>query len=138
MLLIDLAGDLKGQLDGLPRRLAADERLMFFGDAPDETFQLDLERFLALDRHRLADDSPAAELADDGAVFAGDQFLEQRRFLLVLPGKAIVVALLPAVIERHVAGRVAAAEDANLAQALRADAADGEVGDAAASTMSRS
>src|ERR1039458_277089 len=94
--------------------------------ALDEVLQLQLKRFVLRNRHRLAHDPLAAELADDGGIFGVEQLLQQRALPLVVPGDAIDESLLGAVVERDIAGPRAPAKDTDLSHPLRADAACGE------------
>src|SRR6185312_11562466 len=95
------------------------------------TLQLDLERFDFLDRDRFAHDAFAAEFAHDGRVLPREQLFEQRRFVFVVAGDAGYVTFLGAVIERDIAGHLAATEHADLAHALGTYTAGGEVRDGA-------
>ena len=96
----------------------------------DKIPQLQLERLLFLNRHRLSHDAFAPELAHDGGVLRFQQFLEQRRFLLAFTGDAVNKPFLRPVIERDVARHRAGAEHADFAHLIRADAAGREVRDA--------
>ena len=56
---------------------AADHRGLLFADAFHEVHQLLLERLLLRDRHRLAHDAFAGELADDGGIPRREKLLQQ-------------------------------------------------------------
>jgi len=134
--LLNLPRDLKRQVQRAFGGFAADHRGLLRADAFDEMLQFELERFVLRDRHRLAHDFFAGKLADDGRVLSntelgGENFFQQRTFFLAVARDAIDESFLHAVIERDVAGIGRAAEDADLAHPLRADAAGGEIGDAA-------
>src|SRR5665213_627012 len=134
--LLNLPRDFKRQIQRTFGGFAADHRGLLRADAFDEMLQFELERFVLRDRHGFAHDFFSGKLADDGRVLAdaelgGENFFQQRTFFLAVAGDAIDESFLHAVIERDVAGIGRAAKDADLAHPLRADAAGGEVGDAA-------
>src|SRR5437588_4472508 len=128
---LNLPRDFKRHIQRALGRFAADERCPVRAHRFDEMLQLQFERLLLLQRHRLAHDPFAAELAHDGPVLRLQQFFQQRRFLFAFARDAVDETFLSPVIERDVAGHRAGAEDANLAHLFRADAAGGEIGDAA-------
>src|SRR5437016_3850263 len=128
---LNLPGDFKRQVQRALGGFAADQRRLVRPHRFDEMLQLQFERLLFLQRHRFAHDSLAPELAHDGRVFGLQQFSEQRRFLLTFAGDAINETLLRAIIERDITGQRPGAEDANFAHFFRANAAGGEIGDAA-------
>ena len=74
---MDLARDLKGQVQRADGGGSIHERLLLFAHAFHEVLQFELERLLLQDRHRLAHNFFARELADDGRVFGVQEFLEQ-------------------------------------------------------------
>jgi len=100
-------------------------------DAFDEVLEFEFEGFFFFDGGGFADDAFAAEFADDGGVFGEEEFFKEAGFFFAVAGDAVDVAFLGAVIEGDVSGGGAAAEDADFAHAFGADAAGGEVGDAA-------
>src|SRR5580658_10309721 len=90
--------------------------------------QLQLEWLVFLDRHRLAHDSSSGKFADDGRVLSVQQLFDDGRLFFALAQDPGDVAFLRAVIQGNVAGGFTAAEDANLAHALRTDTTDSKVG----------
>src|SRR5438093_13273634 len=67
--LMNLPRDLKRQIQRPLGRFAADQRRPVRAHRLDEIAQLQLERLLFLNRHRLAHNALAPELAHDGCVF---------------------------------------------------------------------
>src|SRR5438128_928121 len=129
--LMNLPRDLKRQIQRPLGRFPAHQRGPVSAHRLDKIPQLQLERLLFLNRHRLSHDAFAPELAHDGGVLRFQQFLEQRRFLLAFTGDAVNKPFLRPVIERDVARHRAGAEHADFAYLIRADAAGREIRDAA-------
>ena len=128
---LDLPGDFEGQVQRALGGGAADFGRLMRLNAVDEIAQFQLERLVLLDGHRFAHDLFAGKLAHDGGVLAAQQLFQQGRLLLAFARHAVDESFLRAVIQRDVAGDCAAAENADLAHALRADAAGGQIGHAA-------
>src|SRR5437879_12440889 len=87
--LMNLARDLKRQIQRALGRFTAHQWRPVSAHRLDEIPQFQLERLLFLNRHRLPHDAFAAELAHNGRVFRCQQFLEQRRFLLAFARAAV-------------------------------------------------
>lgn len=135
-LVLNLPCNFKSQIQSAFAGFAADHRRLLRADTFDEMLQFELERFVFVDGHGLAHDFASGKFADDGGVFAdaelgGENFFDERRFFLAIARDAVEKSFLHAVIERDVAGIGRAAEHADLAHAFGADAADGEIRDAA-------
>lgn len=127
---MDLTGDFQGQFDGLAGGFAGDHGGGAGADGMDEAFEFEFKRFFFLEGYRFADDAFATEFADDGGITGREEFFEQGGFFLMVAGDAVDETFLSAVIEGEVTGHGTGAEDADFAEALGADTAGGEVGDA--------
>jgi hypothetical protein len=93
--------------------------------------KLQLQRLLLGDRNGLAHDAASSEFHHDRSIARVEEFLQQGTLLLVPFRQPKDVTALRPVIQRDVRRLRPAGEHADLAQALRAHPARGEVGDAA-------
>src|SRR5688572_6676225 len=109
----DLARDFPGEVQRFLGGLAAHEWRLAFAHALNEMRQLQFQRLLFVDGHRLAHDAFAGELTHDGCGSCMQQFLQETALCFAIARNPVDEPFLRAVIERDVAGRRAATEYAN-------------------------
>src|SRR5262249_45715392 len=124
--------DFESQIQRTFGRFAADHGRLFFAHAFDEMLQFEFERFVFRNGHGLAHNFFSGKFADNrcAAVSKGNKLPQLGTYPLIVASDAINETFLRVIIERDVTGLRTAAEDANLAHPVRADATGSEVSDA--------